>query len=84
MTVTALARDSNGNLFAGTKGNGVLVSSNQGQTFAQFGTGQDEADVIDIVLDEGRGAYYMATTNGVYCLTRETSNGAEAALSSCH
>lgn len=66
MTVTALARDVKGNLYAGTKYDGLFVSRDDGKTFAHFGSGLDDASVISLAVDSVHGIIYAATTLGVY------------------
>ncbi len=66
MTVTALARDAKGKLYAGTKYNGLFVSGDDGKTFARFRSGLDEASVISLVVDDVHGIIYAATTLGMY------------------
>jgi photosystem II stability/assembly factor-like uncharacterized protein len=64
ISVTALARDASGNLYAGTKYNGVWISRDNGKTFARFGLNDD--GVIALAVDDVRGILYAATTRGIF------------------
>jgi photosystem II stability/assembly factor-like uncharacterized protein len=66
MTVTALAPDAKGNLYAGTKYNGLFVSGDDGRTFLRLGSGLDGESVIAVEVDDGRGIIYAATSGGMY------------------
>ncbi len=70
ISVTAIARDAAGNLYAGTKYNGVWVSRDNAKTWVRFGL--DDDSVIALVVDDARGtagAVYAGTTRGIFRLT---------------
>jgi photosystem II stability/assembly factor-like uncharacterized protein len=68
ISVTAIVRAANGDLFAGTKYNGVWVSRDGAKNWTQLGSGLDHASVISLIVDDARGLLYTATTRGVFKL----------------
>ena len=63
-SVTALARDGNGNFYAGTKYNGVWFSRDNAKTWVRFGLDGDSVGAL--VVDDARGALYAATARGIF------------------
>lgn len=85
ITVTEIARDAQGNFFAGTKYNGVWISRDdakilhqaQGGLWERFGMGLDDVSVAALVVDDMHGMIYAATTSGIFKANVSNRQGAK-------
>ena len=69
----SLAISKNGTIYAGTFSNGMLRSSNDGQSWAEINTGLPLVDVYDIDFN-GAGEIFIATGKGVFISRNDGNN----------
>ncbi len=74
ISVSAIGRDVNGNLYAGTKYNGVWISHDAAKTWTRFGAGLDDTSIISLAIDNVRGILYAVTPRGIFRLATPKSH----------
>ena len=75
LDINALAADSRGNIFAGTSGDGIYRSTDDGNTWATVNTGLTKKSVNCLLVEDGGSSIYAGTSNGgVY---RSTNQGGQ-------